>query len=148
MQELAAAAGLPNPTYSLELLKQSDEMVWHAVCKIKGIKGVPNGFGFKQKDAKKDAAKQMIQLVRMYIDGLERQRAAQDDVFAKINSLVQAGEIDRPEYEYEESYDENGNPWWGCGASFYELGYTYFGYGSSKKEAQKNALEKALKDLK
>ena len=147
LQELASLAGLAAPVYSLELLRKDDSMMWHATCKIKGIKAVPNGFGFKQKDAKKDAAHQMIQLVRVYIDNAETKRVQQDDVFARINSYVQSGEISKPEYEFDESFDEDGNPYWECAASIYELGYTYFGYGSSKKEAQKHALTKALRDF-
>lgn len=147
LQELASLAGLAAPVYSLELLRKDDSRMWHATCKIKGIKAVPNGFGFKQKDAKKDAAHQMIQLVRVYIDNAETKRAQQDDVFARINSYVQSGKISKPEYEFDESFDEVGNPHWECAASIYELGYTYFGYGSSKKEAQKHALTKVLRDL-
>ena len=150
LQELVSAAGLATPVYSLELLRKNDAMMWHATCKIKGIKAIPNGSGFKQKDAKKDAAKQMIQFVKAYQNELEHKKVAQaskEDVFAVVNSLVQAGIIDKPTYEYEESYDENGNPYWECATSVLELGYVYFGYGSTKKEAQRDSLTNVLKNL-
>ncbi len=149
LQELVSMAGLSTPVYSLELLRKNDAMMWHATCTIKGIKVTPSGFGFKQKEAKRDAAHQMIQLVREYIDNAETKRSQQDDVFACINSYVQLGELSKPEYEFKESHDENGNPHWECAAIIYVLGYQYqyIGYGSSKKEAQRNALTEALSDL-
>lgn len=147
LQELASLAGLAAPVYSLELLRKDDSMMWHATCKIKGIKAVPNGFGFKQKDAKKDAAHQMIHFVKSFVADVETERAQREDVFARINALVQLGEIDKPEYEYNVLYDNDGNPYWECAAYFYDLGYKYSSFGFSKKEAQKNALTKALEDL-
>lgn len=147
LQELASAYGLPAPMYSLESLSKNNSMIWRATCKIKGIGATKEGVGFKQKDAKKDAAKQMLHLVRMYIHTGKINSRLETDVFAQINFYVQAGNIDKPKYEFEEYYDENGNPYWECTASIHELGYVYFGQGSSKKEAQKHALAEALNDL-
>ena len=150
LQELVTALGLGDPIYNLDLLKQNGEMVWCAKVRVTGIKAVPNGLGYKQKEAKKNAAKQMIQLVKAYQDELKRKktiRTSREDAFAVINSLVQAGEIDKPAYEYNESYDEDGNPCWECATSIPELGYVYYGYGSSKKDAQRQSLSRALKDL-
>ena len=150
LQEHCSAIGLGSPAYNLELLRQNDSMVWRATCKVKGIKQATTGLGFKQKDAKKEAAQQMIQLVRVYDNKQVEKRASMDreEVFALINSYVQAGVIDKPEYEFEESYDDDGNPYWECAASVEELGYVFFGYGSTKKEAQMHALRKVLRELK
>lgn len=147
LQELVDIAGLKAPQYSAELKNDNGTMYWHVYGHVNGIKGVAEGVGFKQKDAKKDAAKQLIPLVKAYINNLEARRYTENDVFARLNSYVQTGVIEKPEYEFEEDYDEDGNPYWKCTAIVYELGYKYFGYGSSKREAQKDALVKALRDL-
>lgn len=150
LQEYCSAFGLGSPNYKLELLRQNDSMVWRATCKVKNIKQATTGIGYKQKDAKKEAAQQMIQLVKVYSNEFIKKRSSMDreEVFALFNSYVQAGVIDKPEYEFEESYDDDGNPNWECAASVKELGYVYFGYGSTKKEAQMHALIEVIKELK
>ena len=65
-----------------------------------------------------------------------------------INYVIQRGEINKPEYEFAQRFDEDGNPEWECSADIRELGYVYYGYGSTKKEAQANMLLRLLKDLK
>ena len=150
LQEYCVSLGLDTPNYALELLRQNDSMVWHATCKVKGIKQSTNGLGFKQKEAKKEAAEQMIQLIKSNEDKLTAKIALmnREEVFASVNSYVQAGVIEKPSYEFEEFHDDDGNPCWKCAATVEELGYIYFGYGSTKKEAQMQALIKVLKELK
>ena len=151
LQERAAVLGLSAPVYSLELTRQDDSMVWRATVKIKGIKDYSVGLGFKQKDAKKCAAKKMIQILQLYQNELEAKKALQaqkNDFFSIINSLVQAGKIDKPDYEFNESHDEDGNPYWECITIIPNFKYVYYGYGSTKKEAQKESIAIALEDLK
>ena len=152
LQELVASIGLKPPVYTLGMgnYDQDGVAVWTASLKIEGIKNVTYGYGYKQKEAKKEAAREMIPLIKLYISQKEQRRNVKntkEDVFAIINYLVQSGEISKPEYEYEESHDNDGNPYWECASSIHELGYTYFGYGSTKKEAQKDSLCEALEDM-
>lgn len=149
LQELLSSLGWPAPTYTLDVVRKNDSSMWRAICAIKGLNNATKGYGYKQKDAKKDAAKKMIEKVNSYLDeDGEEEQSKEVDVFAKFNSYVQAGYIEKPEYEFNESYDEDGNPYWECIFDIYELNRRFYGYGSSKKEAQKYAIAKALKHLK
>ena len=142
LQETTVALGLEAPKYTLTQVKVGEELMWEANVKIKGIKEITSGYGYKQKDAKKEAASKMIPLVKKTTSNKK-----ETDIFAIINSLIQAKIISKPFYDYVEDYDENGNPIWVCWAHLNELGYKYPGHGSSKKEAQKNALTYAYQDI-
>ena len=149
LQERCAELKLGTPNYVLQQLVQNGSAFWHATLKVKGIKQTVYGTGFKQKEAKKSAAKKMVELVEAYASNSIKSRNVQDreEVFSAINTYVQLGIIDKPEYEFEESYDEDGNPQWECGALVNSLGYIYYGYGSTKKDAQKDALIQVLEDI-
>ena len=149
VQERAFQLGLDNIEYNLTLERQGDEMVWHATLSIKGIKQKTDGYGYKQKEAKKDAAMRMIPYLMEYEDKLVEMRAKQDseNVFDVINSLVQSEVISKPEYEFDEDHDDDGNPFWKCTTAIDELDYVYFGFGSSKKEAQRDSLKETIKGL-
>ena len=148
LQEWTSSLNLGNPVYSLTQEKRDGSLVWHAVAKVKGIKNKTEGYGFKQKEAKKVAAAKMIYEVSLYASQQKaKSKETKRDVFNIINSLVQADEITKPDYWYEETFDEDGNPEWKCTAVIDELDYEYYGFGSSKKEAQREALEALLADL-
>lgn len=57
------------------------------------------------------------------------------------------GFLDEPLYEFDEEYDEDGNPVWTCVCSVNELDCTYSGDSSNKKESKKIAAYGALCDL-
>ena len=150
LQEKTDELDLDSPDYYLEIKKENNEMVWHAIVSIKGIKSSFEGKGYKQKDAKKDAAKRMLQFINKYEKELLKKKKMQEnreDVFASINELVQSGTIEKPVYEFEIAYDDNGNPEWKCSTTIEELGYIYFGYGTTKKDAQYESLKIALKEI-
>lgn len=63
----------------------------------------------------------------------------------QVNELYQKKLIDKPSYEYEENYDDCGDPIWCCYLTIGE--YQYEGYKSSKKEAQRKAAYVFLCDL-
>ena len=150
LQELVDIYGYKTPQYALELINENGVMLWHAILHVNGLKGVTEGFGPKQKDAKKDAAKKMIVEIKGHQQKLEKKKTKpvnNNDVFAIINSLVQAGEIEKPIYEFEETYDDDGNPCWKCDTHIPGFRYFYYGYGSSKKEAQKESLIVVLENI-
>ena len=149
LQEKTAKLGLGNPMYALNEYRENDCMMWRAILNVDGIKPTVYGYGYKQKEAKKDAAKEMLAM----INNLEKKgkfkkkQTTRDTVFADLNYLIQRGAIDKPEYEFEEDYDDDGNPIWECRAHTHDLGYVYFGNGTSKKEAQAEAIAGILKDI-
>ncbi len=70
-----------------------------------------------------------------------------DNAINQLNILCTKGFIDEPIYDFDEDYDEDGNPVWTCVCSVDELDCTYSGDSSSKKEAKKIAAYGALCDL-
>lgn len=146
-QEKAAEFGLKTPTYKFEQVKRNGQMVWKATASIKGLKFQTSGFGVKQKDAKKNAAFEMLAYLKDNEKTLKNMNQSQNDPLAIINSLVQAGEITKPYYEYEQEYDRDGNPVWRCDVDVEEFDCYYSGYGSSKREAQRDAVNEFLDDI-
>lgn len=63
----------------------------------------------------------------------------------QVNELFQKKLIEKPVYEFEESYDDYGDPIWCCYLIIGE--YQYEGYKSTKKEAQREAAYVFLCDL-
>lgn len=150
LQELVSSVGLNVPIYTLVNDNQDGSMIWRASLRIEGIKSTTYGYGFRQKEAKKEAAKEMIPFVKQYIAQKEQQKKTETkkgDTFAIINYLVQSETISKPDYEFNEEFDDDGNPVWECGTTIYESDYIYYGYGSTKKEAQRKSLKKMLREL-
>ena len=147
LQEEIDKLGLKAPQYAMEPNNKDGVMVWHAVVHVNGIKGVGEGFGLKQKYAKKEAAQKMLVLIKGDKNNLTKKRKSQDDPLAIVNSLVQTGSISKPYYEYEQKYDQNGCPTWRCDLFLDEFEYSFPGYGASKKEAQRDAAIDLLKEI-
>jgi len=59
--------------------------------------------------------------------------------------LVRRGHFDFPEYFFEETYDENGNPIWECTCIIPDYDLKTKRTSSKKKEAKKDAAFEALK---
>lgn len=99
------------------------------------------------KDAQMDCAKQIYDFVELK----ELKEAVGEPDFNnavnQLNMLCTKGFIDEPLYEFDEEYDEDGNPVWTCVCSVDELDCTYSGDSSNKKEAKKIAAYGALCDL-
>ena len=64
---------------------------------------------------------------------------------SQLEILVRRGHFDFPEYFFEETYDENGNPIWECTCIIPDYDLKTKGTSSKKKEAKKDAAFEALK---
>ena len=64
---------------------------------------------------------------------------------SQLEILVRRGHFDFPEYFFEETYDENGNPIWECTCIIPDHDWKTKGISSKKKEAKKDAAFAALK---
>lgn len=65
----------------------------------------------------------------------------------QLQELAQKGYFSIPEYEFEEEYDNNGNPIWKCNCIIRERDNYWWSKSSSKKIAKKNAAWSMLKDI-
>ncbi|WP_029513621.1 ribonuclease III domain-containing protein [Mycoplasmopsis primatum] len=100
------------------------------------------GWGKSEVRARMDAAKNYYQwlleneyIINEYEDAVGK--ADYELSLAQINELVQKRMINKPEYEYELDYDENGNSLWYCTIYIDGISKDFTCSGSSKKEAQK-----------
>ena len=148
VQEMASKLCLSEPVYVLSQTDIYGTQMWRALLKINGIQSV-DGFGSNQKEARKEAAKQMIPYLKAYERDSKAKKAIvnREEIFAAINSYVQSGIINKPKCSFNESFDDNGNPYWECSTSIEGSSRLFFGYGSTKKEAQQHSFAKLLKEL-
>jgi len=68
-----------------------------------------------------------------------------DRAINQLQELAQKGYISYPKYEFEQDYDDYGNPLWFCYCSIDEIAANRRGYSSSKKDAKKYAALSMLK---
>lgn len=61
----------------------------------------------------------------------------EDNAVSQLNILSTKGYFSTPDYEFEETYDEDGNPEWKCILTIDEYDYEIHNTASSKKEAKK-----------
>ena len=89
---------------------------------VKGVSNTILGFGNTQSEARQDAARYALKvlddmdlLINMCdeIDNPSRELAIN-----QLEILSRRGYFDIPEYRFEESYDEDGNPIWHCTVFF------------------------------
>lgn len=67
-----------------------------------------------------------------------------NDSIGQLETLARRGYFSIPTYEFEETYDEDGNPVWGCECNIKEIDESMYGESSSKKDAKKQAAFKML----
>lgn len=70
-----------------------------------------------------------------------------DRAINQLQELAQKGYISYPEYEYEQDYDDYGNPLWFCYCYVNEMDGRSKGYSSSKKDAKKIAALFMLREI-
>ena len=70
-----------------------------------------------------------------------------DDSISQLEILARRGYFSIPEYEFQESHDQDGNPIWKCGCKIAERKGPTFGTASSKKDAKKQAAYEMLQHV-
>lgn len=114
------------------------------VCELRIDDGVPFiGFGYSKSQARMLAAEFAYNyleeegLLTTILD--EIGDPEWDRAINQLQELAQKGYISYPEYEYEQEYDDYGNPLWFCYCCVEEMDDRSKGYSSSKKDAKKYA---------
>lgn len=107
------------------------------------------GYGYSQGEAHKTACEvaykyleenDMLFTIRDEIENPNKYEAIN-----QLETLARRGYFPLPEYEYEQSYDSNGNPVWVCICSIDGCDRFSKSKSSSKKDAKKSAAFKMLK---
>ena len=96
-----------------------------------------------------DAARQAYRVLLEdgYIINIYKEAVGEADEYEslrQINELVQKGLISKPKYEFEQEYDEDGNPIWTCTCSIEEVDGSFVNTANSKKEAQRESAYEML----
>lgn len=119
-----------------------------AYLNVKGVSNTILGFGNTQSEARQDAARYALKvlddmdlLINMCdeIDNPSRELAIN-----QLEILSRRGYFDIPEYRFEESYDEDGNPIWHCTVFIPGTEIEFSADSSSKKDSKKDAAYEML----
>lgn len=115
------------------------------------IKDIPEtilGFGNTQSETRQDAARYAL-IVLEERDLLFNMRDEVDEpsrelAINQLETLSRRGYFELPKYQFEETYDKDGNPLWQCIVSIPETRAEFSATASIKKDAKKDAAYKLL----
>ena len=72
-------------------------------------------------------------------------RLAVSHTINQLEILARRGYFSIPTYHFNQEYDKNGNPIWGCECCIDKESRSFFTKASSKREAKKSSAFKMLK---
>ena len=124
------------------------KLKYHCYLKLLDSLPVFCGFGGSIREARMAAC----ELAYKYLDKNnmlwsirdEIENPNHDDAINQLEILARRGYFSIPTYEFNETYDDNGNPIWNCECYIPEKDYYTDGVSSSKKEAKKASAFKML----
>lgn len=124
------------------------KLKYHCYLKLLDSLPVFCGFGSSIREARMAACKlayeylvkhDMVFTIRDEIEDPNR-----DMAINQLETLARRGYFSLPTYEFEETYDDNGNPLWKCECHIEEEEYYFDEISSSKKDAKKGAAYSML----
>lgn len=107
------------------------------------------GYGYSNSEARKSASEvaykyleknDLLLSIQDEIDNPNK-----DDAINQLEILARRGYFSIPAYDFEQSYDNDGNPVWNCKCSVDEYEKSFKAKSSSKKNAKKSCAFKMLK---
>ena len=122
-------------------------------CLLRIADNLPNFRGFGQ--SKSEARRNVCQLAYDYLckEGLwisirdEIDNPSKDNAINQLEILARRGYFSLPIYEFEQTYDKNGNPIWQSICQIVEYNKAFSEKASSKKDAKKAAAYKMLQHV-
>ncbi len=136
-----------------QCLEIGDELVnktkYHCLLKIADDLPIFRGFGKSQTESRKNVckltydylcAKGLWLSIRDEIDNPNK-----DDAINQLEILARRGYFSIPLYDFEQTYDKDGNPIWKSICRIAEENKSFSAKSSSKKDAKKSAAFKMLK---
>ena len=133
-------------------IEVSDNLVhstkYHCLLKLSDDLPIFRGFGRSQTEARKNVCKFAYDYLCNHGFWLsisdEIDNPNKDDAINQLEILARRGYFSIPDYDFEQTYDENGNPIWKSICSIKEKTKTFSAKSSSKKDAKKSAAYKML----
>jgi ribonuclease-3 len=133
-------------------IEVSDNLVhstkYHCLLKLSDDLPIFRGFGRSQTEARKNVCKLAYDYLcnNGYWLSISDEIANpnKDDAINQLEILARRGYFSIPDYDFEQTYDENGNPIWKSTCSIKEKTKTFSAKSSAKKDAKKSAAYKML----
>ncbi len=133
-------------------IEVSDNLVhstkYRCLLKLSDDLPIFRGFGRSQTEARKNVCKLAYDYLcnNGYWLSISDEIANpnKDDAINQLEILARRGYFSIPDYDFEQTYDENGNPIWKSICSIKEKIKTFSAKSSSKKDAKKSAAYKML----
>lgn len=122
---------------------------FHCLLKIDENLPIFRGFGNSKSEARKAACSvaydylEKNNLITSIKDEIPNPNKA--EAINQLEILARRGYFSIPTYHFEQEYDKNGNPVWGCECCIDEESRSFFTKSSSKKDAKKSSAFKMLK---
>lgn len=121
-------------------------------CELKLLDSLPifRGFGASKSEARMNVCKLAYEYLEKngYIQYMTMRKEigepAKEKAINQLEILARRGYFSIPAYDFEEVYDNNGNPIWKCKCVIKEYSRSYVSKSSSKKESKKLSALKML----
>lgn len=118
------------------------------IITLKDIDKIFIGYGYSNSEARKCASK----IAYEYLEENDLLLSIRDEIdnpnkyesISQLEILARRGYFSIPEYEFEQAYDNDGNPVWNCKCYIDEIEYYFESESSSKKDAKKSAAFEML----
>ena len=111
-----------------------------AYLKVNGVQETILGFGNTQSEARQDVARYALKILEdrdlLFSMNDEIENPSRDMAINQLEILSRRGYFVLPEYSFEETYDDDGNPVWSCTVSIPETSVKFLAESSSKKDAK------------
>lgn len=121
-------------------------------CELKLLNSLPvfRGVGLSKSEARMSACKLAYEYLETHDGPLfsirdEIENPNKEDAINQLEILARRGYFSIPTYDFEQSYDKDGNPIWTCTCRIAEYSTHFDTRSSSKKDAKKTAAFKMLK---
>ena len=121
---------------------------WHCLMKLADDLPIFRGFGQTQAEARNNVCK--LAYDHLCKQGLwlsirdEIEDPNKEDAINQLEILARRGYFSIPTYEFEQTYDKDGNPIWKSVCHIAEKSKSFSAKSSSKKDAKKSAAFKML----
>lgn len=127
----------------------SPELKHTCLLKLGELSTIFRSFGTSKNEARKAvcelAYKELEKRNLLFSIRDEIQNPNIDDAISQLEILARRGYFTIPYYEFEQEYDNNGNPIWNCACHIAEITVSFIAKSSSKKYAKKQAAYQMLK---
>ena len=132
----------------LDSALNSSYIKYHCLLKLDDNLPIFRGFGASKSEARKAVCKVAYEYLEknnlLFSIKDEIKNPNKNEAISQLEILARRDYFSIPDYQFEQTYDENGNPIWSCHCCIEEVDKTFGEQSSSKKEAKKGAAFKML----